>query len=319
MKEALGHMCKTFGSLLAVEFGPLKLKAVRQQMIDAGLARGVINNRVNRIKRVIKWAVSEELLPAGAYEAVQTVSGLRFGRSEAKETEPVRPVPDSWVDATVPYLSPQVSAMVQLQRLTGMRPGEVIRMRPCDIDVGDEVWVYRPENHKNRWRGHERLVPLGPQAKAIIQPFWNRRTDAFLFSPQDAEAWRNRKRSATYSRSRKTKIYPCELRARLSRRSAKRPVPKRPKGEAYTPDSYRRAIQYGIRKANRVRSKVDPGLVLVPSWHPNQLRHSFGTAVRKRFGVEAAQVGLGHARTDVVEIYAEKNYHLAVQVANTIG
>jgi hypothetical protein len=121
MKEALGHMRKTFGSLLAVEFGPLKLKAVRQQMIDAGLARGVINNRVNRIKRVIKWAVSEELLPAGAYEAVQAVSGLRFGRSEAKETEPVRPVPDSWVDATVPYLSPQVSAMVQLQRLLVQR------------------------------------------------------------------------------------------------------------------------------------------------------------------------------------------------------
>ncbi len=36
-------------------------------MIGAGLARGVINNRVNRIKRFVKWAVSEELVPAGFY------------------------------------------------------------------------------------------------------------------------------------------------------------------------------------------------------------------------------------------------------------
>ena len=57
----------------------------------------------------------------------------------------------------------------------------------------------------------------------------------------------------------------------------------------------------------------------VPHWHPNQLRHSYATRVRKQFGVEAAQVGLGHSRTDVVEVYAEKNLELAMNVARLTG
>ncbi len=192
-------------------------------------------------------------------------------------------------------------------------------MRPCDIDVTEEIWVYRPADHKNRWRGHERVVPMGPQARAILKLFWNRRTDAFLFSPREAEDWRNQLRREAAGKNRKTRIYPYELRARARRQSAKRSKPKRPKGDVYTPDSYRRTVQYGIQKANRIRRETDFGASLVPSWHPNQLRHSFGTQVRKRFGVEAAQVGLGHAQTDVVEVYAEKNYHLAVNVARMIG
>lgn len=40
-----------------------------------------------RIKRFIKWAVSEELAPPSAYEATRTVSGLRYGRTTARETE----------------------------------------------------------------------------------------------------------------------------------------------------------------------------------------------------------------------------------------
>ena len=34
-------------------------------------------------------------------------------------------------------------------------------------------------------------------------------------------------------------------------------------------------------------------------WSPNRLRHSAATAIRQRFGLEAAQVPLGHASADV--------------------
>jgi integrase len=54
-------------------------------------------------------------------------------------------------------------------------------------------------------------------------------------------------------------------------------------------------------------------------WHPNQLRHSFATRVRKEHGLEAAQVLLGHARADVTQVYAEKNHELAAAVAAKIG
>ena len=37
------------------------------------------------------------------------VSGLRKGRSEAKETDPVLPVDDETVQATLPHLTPVVA------------------------------------------------------------------------------------------------------------------------------------------------------------------------------------------------------------------
>jgi site-specific recombinase XerC len=54
-------------------------------------------------------------------------------------------------------------------------------------------------------------------------------------------------------------------------------------------------------------------------WHPNQLRHSFATRVRKVHGLEAVQVLLGHSRADVTQVYAERNEALAAEIAAKIG
>ncbi len=159
MREAMGHIRALYDRLPAQEFGPLKLKAVRRHMIEqCGLSRGVVNNRINRIKRIFKWAVSEELVPPSSYEGLRAVAGLKFGRSNARETKPIQPAQDDWVDAVLPYTSPQVGALIQLQRLTGMRPCEVVMMRPCDLDMSRDVWLYTPADHKNRWRGHQLLT-----------------------------------------------------------------------------------------------------------------------------------------------------------------
>jgi integrase len=316
MKYALRPLRKLYGDHLAAEFGPVALKALRQHLIDQGLCRKLINNRINRINRVrrfFKWAVSEELIPAAVYEALRTVDGLRYGKTTARESAPVRPVDDATVDATLPFVSPVVAAMIRIQRQTGMRPNEVVQMRLCDIDRSQDVWIYEPGQHKNRWRGHRRLVPLGPQAQAILEPFLNRPAEAFLFSPRESEAWRNEQRASQRKPDRKTKIYPCELKARERRKAAaRRRVSRRPKGDQFTVASYRRAITYGIQKANR------QGLP-IPHWHPHQLRHTRATELRRAYGVEAAQVALGHARADVTEIYAERNLKLAEKIALEIG
>ena len=58
--------------------------------------------------------------------------------------------------------------------------------------------------------------------------------------------------------------------------------------------------------------------IAVPHWHPHQLRHTHGTEVRKVFGIEEARTSLGTG-TDVVEVYAERNLALAIEVATKIG
>jgi integrase len=54
-------------------------------------------------------------------------------------------------------------------------------------------------------------------------------------------------------------------------------------------------------------------------WHPHQLRHNAATELRKEFGLEAAQVVLGHRSLRVTEIYGEKNLEAARRIMQKIG
>jgi hypothetical protein len=75
-------------------------------MVEAGRCWSLINKDVNGIKGMFRWAVEQELLPVTVYPALQAVAGLRKGRSEAREAEPVGPAPEEHVRATLPHLSP---------------------------------------------------------------------------------------------------------------------------------------------------------------------------------------------------------------------
>jgi integrase len=314
IREALRPMRELYGGTAASEFGPKRLKVVRHHMVEKGLSRAVINHRIGRVKRMFKWAVAEELIPPSVYHGLQAVSGLTFGRTAARETEPIHPVPDLYVAVALPFLSPHVAAMVKIQRLTGMRTSELVVMRPCDIDTSGDIWIYEPFDHKNRWRGHRKQIPLGPEAQRLLQPVLDRNPQAFLFSPQESERWRLEHRPPYQGRQRKTPLYPSELRRRAKLKEARRQnrQPKRPKRERYDTNSYRGAINYGLLQAKKA------GFV-IPHWHPHQLRHNRGTEVRKRYGIEAAQVALGHARADVTQVYAEKNLEQAREIAREMG
>jgi hypothetical protein len=89
------HLREVYGDRPAVEFGPLALKAVRRNFIEAGWSCGFINQRIGRVRRILKWAVSEEMIPPSVYQALVTVTGLQHGRTSARESEPVKPVDDT--------------------------------------------------------------------------------------------------------------------------------------------------------------------------------------------------------------------------------
>src|SRR5262249_7168984 len=91
-KLSLRPLRELYGSTSARDFGRLALKAVRQRMMEAGLCRGVVNQRIGRIRRMFRWATENELVPLSSYHGLLAVRGLERGRSEARETEPVKPV-----------------------------------------------------------------------------------------------------------------------------------------------------------------------------------------------------------------------------------
>jgi len=218
IKTALRYLIAKSGRSRVRDFGPKAFKAVRQAMIDGGHCRTSINKHAGRIRRVFAWAVENEYCKPDILTGLQAVKGLQAGRTEAVESDPVKPVPLAFVDAVEPYVSKPIWAMIQLQLLTGARPGEILSMRGRDLNMSGKVWEYVPESHKTEHHGRERIVFIGPRAVEIVREFLKIDTNAFLFSPRDI-------------------------------RTVKPGCTRQP-GERYNRDAYRNAIQRACNKAN---------------------------------------------------------------------
>jgi hypothetical protein len=68
---AVRPLRKLYGTTPACEFGPLALKAVREEMIQADICRNEINKRMGRFKRMFAWGVENELIPALVHHGLQ--------------------------------------------------------------------------------------------------------------------------------------------------------------------------------------------------------------------------------------------------------
>lgn len=296
-KLALRHLRTLYGDLPARKFGPLALQNVRQQFIDAGLSRPYCNYLTNEIQRAFRWAASQELIPIEVYQGLKSVAGLRKGRTVAPEPKPIPPVADAVVEATLPHLPPTIADMVRVQRLTGCRPGEIVIMRPIDIDRTGEVWVYRPAVHKLSWRGKDRSIVLGPKCQSIITAYLDRPEEEYCFAPTESEKLRH----IDMRRKRKSKVQPSQV-------SRKKKNPKRKPGDHYTPGTYARRIRDVC-----VREKI-------PHWTPNQLRKAAAVQIRETFDLEGARAVLGHHEsTTTSQFYAVEDVRRAAEIAKQIG
>jgi integrase len=313
--EAVRPLLKLYAKTPAAEFGPLRLKAVREQMIAAKRVRTNINRHITRIRHVFKWAAENELIPASVFHGLMAVSGLRAGRCGAKEGEGVKPVPAEHVEAVLPFVGRQIGAMLRLQLLTGMRPGEVVLMRGADLDTTGKLWLFNLAKHKTRLFGHDRKIYLGPKAQEVVKPFLKLDPSAYLFNPIDAEAERREK----LSQARKTPLS-CGNKPGSNRRRA----PKKSPGDRYTTMTYYRAVIRGCDAAN----PPPPGLTdaaEIDKWvkehrfHLHQIRHTLATDLRKEYGIEGAQVVLGHRTLVAAQIYAEKNAEAAQRIMAAVG
>jgi len=302
------------GETLVEEFGPASLKAVRELMIDgydhpkygpqAALARTQVNARVKRIRRMFKWGVENELVAAEVLVALQAVAPLKRGRTKAHESEMVKPIARAVVEDTLPILRPMIQDMVMLQLETGMRPGELVAMRACDIDMSGSTWIYKPSQHKTLHHGHERGIAIGPRGQAIVKRHLNVNTEAPLFSPKAMLE----ERAATMRAARKTKVQPSQANRRKRH-------PKKKPSDRYTTLSYGRAISGAIKRHNDGR----PDAEQIPHWHPNQLRHLRALELKRQFGLDVARAVLGHRQPCITEHYAGVDQATAAEVMGKIG
>jgi integrase len=345
IKAALRVLRRLDGSTPALQFGPRKLRILREAMVLGDptavpprkpWSRRTINDRVRVIVTMFRWAVSQELLPPSIPQALAMVEPLKRGRTIAREGEGVGPVPQELIDAVRPLVSRQVRAIIDLQLLTGARPGELLGLRPVDIETSGPggVWTYHLTEHKNAFRGKDRRIYFGPKAQQVLAGFMaGRSVNATLFSPAEAES----ERRAAMHACRKV-----PLSYGNGPGTNKSPSPRRPAGTAYTTDTYRRAIERACEEAfppppplarqdgetlDQWRSRLTPSQRSKlhqwnkeHRWHPHQLRHNAATHIRREFGLEAASLVLGHASATITDaIYAERDQGKIADVIRRCG
>lgn len=297
IEMALRPLLRFFFDLPASEFGPTKLKLYREQLIEADLCRKLINQRVGIVRRVFRWACSEEKVRPEVFHGLQALQHLKPGRSGARESRPVQPAPRVDVEAALPFMPDPVRAMVQIQLLTGARPGEVIAMKASEINMSKQPWEYRPSSHKNQWRQQDRVIFLGEKSQAAIVP-WLRpgAQGQFLFQPTVAEV----RRRERMRKARKTPLKPSDKARQVKRKQAGTRAAFR---DRYDTTTYAQAIRRACKRAG------------VEVWTPNRLRHLVATETREKHGIEAASAVLGHRQVETTQIYSANSESKAKKLA----
>jgi integrase len=267
---AAARALRPVAAMPAKDFGPRAIQDVRRRLVDTPIlrkrrlpdgtetteaiprSRRYVNDTVGRIRQLFNWAVGLELIPPERAYALSRVRALPLG--QGRETDRRTEVTAEVVNATLPHLTDEVRALVLFIRWTGCRPSEAARLRLCDVHDRDRpIWRYRPPMHKTAHRGQFRDVPIGPQARAILEAHAvGRAGDDYVFDPRRSLA-RVVSNGATIKMRRK---------------------PSSRVGILFTSDAIRVAIQRAAAAAG------------VPSWTPYQLRYLRLREIRRDYGPE---------------------------------
>lgn len=300
MKRAIVPISELLSTLPSRSFGAGEFESIRDWWLgDKSRSRRYVNGQMRRLLRVIRWAVTKQLIPTENYTAMKCVEPLKYGRSTAKERNRVLPVDEALVKKTLPNLTPIQADIVRFQMATGCRPGEVVSIKPCLVDRSQKVWRIRLEEHKTAYREKERIIYVGPKGQKILAKYLLRGADQYCFSPIESEAWRRKEVHAK-------RVTPLSCGNKPGSRNLGRKPRKEP-GPCYTSVTYYRFIYRACKRAK------------LTSWHPNQLRHLVGTQVRKHFGVEGSQAILGHSDIQTSQIYSEVCESRAMEIARKLG
>lgn len=316
-------LAKHYPDILADEFTPLQLKEFQKFLVespDYNWCRKLINERIRCIKRMFKWAASETLISIYTYTSLTTLEGLRKGRTKARDSKVITPADLSMVEAVIDIIAPVIADMIRIQMLTGMRSGELCKMRPCNIDRSEEIWIYQPKSadptkqydHKKDYAGIKKIVPIGPKAQAILAKYLFRNSTDYCFKPEDSYKQHLQKKS----KGRKTPLS-CGNRPGTNNKGIRK------FNDCFDSQSYLKAV----KRACKTLYPAPKGLTRdqrlnwerTHSWHPHQLRHMAGTGISKQFGIEAARAVLGHKKIDTTEYYVQLDLAKAKEVAKMIG
>lgn len=304
---AMKPLLDLYGNESPDELSTRKLKQIRDKYIEAGWSRPTINKRVRQLIYFAKWLVSEEYIGSDVLVSLQSVQSLRYGETE-KESKPVHPAKIEYVRAAQVFMTNALRSMVEVHLLTGMRPGELCGMRWEEIDTKsiEDVWLYRPTEHKTKHHGQDRLIAIGPRAQSVIVESLGSQPRTGAVFPVSLHS------DETYSDARsqyrpKQGGFDYRVAPSYQQRLYKQRLKLLTDTTGWTANGYYQAIVRACKHAG------------VPKWTPNQLRHLYATMTREQVGLEITSSMMGHSKVETTQIYAESSLRQQIMTAKTLG
>ncbi len=298
------------------DFGPDELFGVQQALLTHRYTRGKqekrytrrgINDTFNRIRKIWKWGMGRSMVAPEQVQALEEVKTLRIGTSDAPDKAKRKKLTNEEFQKVLECLGSVVGDILRMMWHTGMRPNEVLTMRPYDILRDDPAcWLYIPGRdcgpvgkHKTMRFERVRVIPLTTDCQRILQSrIKDSSSKEYIFSPTESV-------SEFLARKASRRKTPLSCGNRPGTNKKEHPMLK-PR-EKYDHHTLRRACQRACKRAG-----IEP-------FTPYDLRRSMATRTRAILGKEAAQILLGHTQTSTTDIYLLEEVQEAVKVAKSLA
>jgi integrase len=284
VRACLRPVKEKYGELAASELRPRLLIELQEELIEKGWSRRYINRAIAMVGRCYKWAMVHELVNADDVGRVCGIPGVKPGYMGVKDYDEIKAVSDEDVDRVLDELPEIWSDAVRVARLTGMRPGEVVKLNAAELDRRNpDCWWYRPKFHKTAWRGKKRHIAIGPKAISILAPRLLAAGRGPVF-PVRRDSFR-----------------------RAIVRACARAFP-HPDLAGIPPRKLTAAQRAELEAWNEAHR-----------WTPNRLRHAKATELERKYGFDTARSTLGHTGFDATKIYVDRDSALAERAAKECG
>ncbi len=170
-----------YGETPADEFGPLRLRSVREAMVEKGWSRKFINKQIGRVRLIFRLGVSWEMVRGIVVTELKTVPALIEGETSAPERLARHAVPHEDLDAVRKRLRQRNRDLFDLLLLTGARPGELLGLTTAMIEKNGEIWRCELNEHKTRRHGKRRVLFFNPSAQQILRRYLQADQESRLF------------------------------------------------------------------------------------------------------------------------------------------
>jgi integrase len=163
------------------------LLKLQNRLIELDYAQSQINRLFGLVKRVFTWA-GQPRFDLDTYDKLPAIisssfiADMQFFKpvTDGKENLPREDVEEQVVSAVFPYLPQIMVDMLKMLLLTGMRPGELCKMKNGDLKktkkefaqyskLFDGVnWIYVLPEHKTKKFIGVKAIPLGLEEQEIL-------------------------------------------------------------------------------------------------------------------------------------------------------